>query len=469
MTVYFYTFSKRVNSTKQPTGGTTYTCVIKDGSGVVRPRIALQWSGTGTPAAFNYAYIADFGRYYFIDEWTFVDRQWIASMHSDVLATAKTQIGSATKYVLRSASSYDPNVTDRMYPPIMPCRTQNHTVTGIAWATDFDHGAFVVGITGQGNTFNNGGTGYVVLTGPQLQTIINKCFTETNDTWTNAPVPASVETAINQFGENFFKSVQMPSQFISSVVWVPFTPTTSGTVTVHLGSVNTGVSGGALSNPIHTDTFSVSLPFNDNGADPWMYMAPFAQYRLHIPPFPDLELDGAKIYNKTITGYIYTDVTSGLAHLEVGTSGTTLASLGANLGVQIQLAGSSVDYFGAVKSTASGVGNVVGGLLSGNIAGAISGGLSAVGDVFEAMQPTATQGGYSGGIGAIKASKIITRTLFTVPQKDDIEKGRPLCQNVQISSLSGFVLCNDGEIAAPLSSGELRDIESFLTRGFFYE
>lgn len=469
MTVYFYTFSKRVNSTKQPTGGTTYTCVIKDGSGVVRPRIALQWSGTGSPAAFNYAYIADFGRYYFIDEWTFVDRQWIASMHSDVLASAKSQIGSATKYVLRAASTYDPNVVDRMYPPIMPCRTQTHLVTGIAWATSFDYGRFVVGITGQGNTFNAGGTGFVVLTGSQLQDIIDKCFTETNNTWSNAPVPIDVETAINQFGENFFKSVQQPSQFISSVVWLPFTPTTTGTVTVHLGNVNTGIVGGALSNPIHTDNFSCSLPFNDNGADPWMYLSPFARYTLHIPPFPDLELDAAQIYNKTVQGSIYVDVTNGVAHMEVGTSGVMLASLGACLGIPIQLAGSTVDYFSAVKSTAAGIGGVVGSLLSGNIAGAISGGVSAVGDVYEAMQPKATQGGYSGGLGAIKASKHIVRTLFTVPTKDDTDKGRPLCDNVQLSSLSGFIMCDDGEIAAPLSAGELADINNYLTRGFFYE
>lgn len=469
MQAVFYTISKRRNSTKRPASGTTYDVVIKESSGVVRPRIMLKWSGTGSPAAFNMAYISAFGRYYWVDEWTYADRCWTASLHTDVLATAKTEIGAASKYVLRAASDYNTNVPDRKYMPIFPCRTQNHTVTGIAWASTFDNGRFVVGIVGQGNTFNAGGTGYVVLTGTQLQTIYNKCFTETTNTWVNATVPATVEEALNQFGENFFKSVQVPSQFISSICWVPFIPTTTGTTTVMLGNINTGVAGGALSDPLYTDTFSVNIPWNDNGDDAYMYAAPYAQYRLHIPPFPDLELDGAKLFNKTLTGYIRTDVTSGLAHLEVGTSGTTFASLGANLGITISLAGNTVDYFGAVKGTAQGVGNVVGNVLSGNIAGAITGGVAAVGDVYEAMQPKATQGGYSGGLGAIKANKVLTRTLYTVPDRDNTEFGRPLCKIKTINTLAGFIICGDGEIAAPLTDGELAEIEAYLTGGFFYE
>lgn len=469
MNVQLFSITKRLNSTKQGAGGISASCLLKEGCGIVRPRIILKWSGSGDPTQYNGAYIPTFGRYYWIDEWTYEDRCWVASMHSDVLATAKSQIGAASKYVLRAASEYDPNVTDHKYFPIMPCRVSQHLAVGVSWATTFDYGRFVVGIVGQGNTFNAGGTGFAVLTGAQLQAVINKCFTETNDTWANATVPTSIEAAINQFGENFFKSVQMPSQFISSVVWVPFIPTTSGTVEVRLGNVNTGVYGGALSNPVHTDNFHVDVPWNDNGDDPYMYMAPFAYYTLHIPPFPDIELDAAKIYGRQIQGTIYTDVTCGLAHMEVGVSGDYFVSLGANLGVQISLAGSSIDYFSAVKSSVSGVGNVVGNVLSGNIAGAISGGVSAVGDVFEAMQPKATQGGYSGGLGALKAQKHISRTLFTVPERDNTELGRPLCKVKTLSTLSGYIVCADGEIAAPLTPEELQEIEGYLIGGFFYE
>ena len=155
--------------------------------------------------------------------------------------------------------------------------------------------------------------------------------------------------------------------------------------------------------------------------------------------------------------------------MEVGVSGDYFVTLGANLGTQISLAGSSIDYFSAVKSGVSGVGNVIGSILSGNIAGAVSGGVSAVGDVYEAMQPKATQGGYSGGLGAIKAQKHISRTLFTVPERDNTDLGRPLCKVKTLSTLSGYILCADGEVAAPLTPDELREIEGYLTGGFFYE
>lgn len=469
MNVTFGTVTKRENSTKRMSGGASYDCTLKEGCGVINPRVVLKWQGGGSPAAYNAAYIPAFGRYYWVQEWTYVDRCWVAACKCDVLATARTEIGAANKYVLRAAADYDPNVTDRKYPPIMPCRSSDHLAVGIAWASSLNYGRFVVGIVGQGNTFNAGGTGFVVLTGDQLQAVYNKCFTETADTWDRAAVPASIEEAINQFGENFFKSVQNPAQFISSVCWVPFMPSTGGSTEVVLGPVKTGVFGATLSDPVHTDNFRVNIPWDDNGDDPWCYMSPFARYTLHIPPFPDLELDGAKIYGKQVQGTIYTDVTCGIAHMEVGVPGTFFASLGANVGVQISLAGSNVDYFGAVKSTMSGVGNVVGGILSGNIAGAITGGVSAVGDVFEAMQPSATQGGYSGGIGALKAEKHISRTLFTVPEKDDTELGRPLCKIKTLSSLPGFIICADGDVEAPLTDGELAEIARFLTGGFFYE
>ena len=71
MQVNLYTFSKRENSTKQPTASTAtaFTCVLKDASGVLAPTIKLDPT-IGNPRSYNYAYIADFGRYYYVRDWT---------------------------------------------------------------------------------------------------------------------------------------------------------------------------------------------------------------------------------------------------------------------------------------------------------------------------------------------------------------------------------------------------------------
>ena len=121
MNVYFYTFSKRINSTAQPTGGTLHTVTLKTPSSVMTPTISLVWSGSGSPAAYNYAYISDYGRYYWVSNWTFSDRQWTATLNVDVLASYKTQIGGSSKYILRAADSSawsgSLEVLDTSYPP----------------------------------------------------------------------------------------------------------------------------------------------------------------------------------------------------------------------------------------------------------------------------------------------------------------------------------------------------------------
>ena len=64
-TVKLYTFSKRDNSTKRPlsTAGTEFSCVLKSGSGIMRPALAFDFGIANDPSNYNYAYIAAFDRY----------------------------------------------------------------------------------------------------------------------------------------------------------------------------------------------------------------------------------------------------------------------------------------------------------------------------------------------------------------------------------------------------------------------
>ena len=79
ISVNMYTFSKYANSTEQPAGaGTSFDCVLKDTSGVINPTIALKLDMSFNVSAYNYAYIPDFERYYFVREWTWERGLWVA-------------------------------------------------------------------------------------------------------------------------------------------------------------------------------------------------------------------------------------------------------------------------------------------------------------------------------------------------------------------------------------------------------
>ena len=59
MTVNFYTFSKRQNSTASPISAAaeSFSCTLKDSSGVLRPVLEIYKQATWNPTALNYAYI----------------------------------------------------------------------------------------------------------------------------------------------------------------------------------------------------------------------------------------------------------------------------------------------------------------------------------------------------------------------------------------------------------------------------
>ena len=84
--VYFYNFTKKVNSTRTPVNGTTgllwevHTCYLRSPSSIIAPVLEMsfnrnQYGGDGgvynenigeAVLEYNYAYIPRFNRYYFI-------------------------------------------------------------------------------------------------------------------------------------------------------------------------------------------------------------------------------------------------------------------------------------------------------------------------------------------------------------------------------------------------------------------
>ena len=122
-TVRFWTFSKKYNSTARPSNNnaTTYNCIVKDGTGIIYPKIVLDLGRTSSPAAFNYCHIPDFNRYYFIREWAYDKGLWTATLECDVLATYKTEIGSSNLYILRAAGAYNGDIVDNLYPTKTDC------------------------------------------------------------------------------------------------------------------------------------------------------------------------------------------------------------------------------------------------------------------------------------------------------------------------------------------------------------
>ena len=95
--------------------GTDFTCDLKADTSVLKPTIILQ--SASSLAGFNYMYIQDFQRYYFIDDIVSKNNViWEVSGHVDVLETYKQGILSNTAILKRQQNKYNTYLNDERWP-----------------------------------------------------------------------------------------------------------------------------------------------------------------------------------------------------------------------------------------------------------------------------------------------------------------------------------------------------------------
>ena len=90
------------------------TCKIKEGTSIINPTVIIGKMSASSIRKCNYAYISDFGRYYFINDIIETTaNQLEISMHVDVLKTYSSQIRSISTMILRQENVYSPYYEDK--------------------------------------------------------------------------------------------------------------------------------------------------------------------------------------------------------------------------------------------------------------------------------------------------------------------------------------------------------------------
>ena len=465
--VRLWTFNKKFNSTKIPdeSDSVVYSCVLKDGSQIAKPYIELNLGYTEDPSAYNYARIGYFGRYYFIDEWTFKDGLWTATMHTDVLATFKTQIGDASLYVLRASAENDGRVVDNLYP----CKVNsNFDKTSITtpykpyYNNDGYQGCYIIGVVADTGTY--GSIKYYVLDQVNLAKV---CDYLINDAVSTANGFNLSDAAIA-----LQNSIVDPIQYIKSAMWLPFDPADiSGTFTSNVKVFNwqiPNVTGHFLaSSPYVEKTFTPATikhpDTNDRGN--YVNVKPYTLAHLCFPPFGVIELDSTVICNvNNITLNLKVDGITGRGFLEVIAHNQVLNRLEAQIGVPIQLAQISSDYIGAATSIASGISSFATQGIGG-IASAISG----VGNAINSLAPRAQTMGSGGAFSHLLGEFEVDFQFFRPVDDDNTHHGRPLCKIRQPKNVPGFLLIQDGDVGTVGFEWENEQIKTLLESGFYYE
>lgn len=478
MTVNFYGINKRENSTRIPTGtGISREVVLKSETSILNPVFELNWNNNN-PAIYNYCYCQEFTRYYYIRDWVYTGRMWNAVCECDEMASFKTSILNARLYVLRSASEYDLNVSDSIYPTKCDptVHYENGIDIGLQSPDSVGSGRFIVTtVTRDTHTISPTGLTYYALTAAEMNLMRNGLFPDLTSVLNNRDKVADIPAIL----------MCNPLQYIQSVMWIPFVPDCSYVSQIYLGYFNVLDTGdfntiGICNGLTHTISVSdIAIPKPDTTRGNWLKYEPYTQYFLYCPYFGTIKLPSEIVAKYDTFGVtIAISLVTGAACLKCfagySPNATPFIIKNAQIGQSIQLAGAGENW-GAIFNGLSGVvGGTVGGLFSESPGGAVNSvlnlGLSGVKMAYGTFTPIPESVGMAGGATELNTRLSVFTVHYDITDEDLAHFGRPLCKVRRIGDLSGFCQVADGyDIDTRATPAEKNIIANIMQRGFYIE
>lgn len=488
ITAKFGSFSKRRNSTKQPTSelSDSRTITLKEGTSIDRPVFKV------TGNNFNYNYCEFQGKYYFIDE--------IISLHNneievhcvmDALATYKTDILAGTHFVSYSSQSGGTWLPDTRIPLLKNTVTDRRTasLSSLFNTTGF----YVLTATGK-----NGCKSFACDTS-HLNQLLNRINTWQSDGITDiindsmglgydfsteAKAIESLCKISTQSGFIGNAYSQAPS-CIRSCIWVPFYAASfsEGGEQIFLGNFDCGLSPQPFklkADPV-TGSQSVTIPWIHSD---WRRM--YDDVYLYLPLAGMIKLSSDSLTNVNALTIEYAATASdGVVAYTVKADSNIIGTFGgqcsanypiginqqASAGEIIQsiIAGGEKMVNAAINSSISPVSTAAAGV------GVALEGVNAVYDTLDVANTThaSTIGGVGGGAGSGLSLDIqcfvVSHDTIINPSDMAATMGLPTMKPMSLSGLSGFCQCANAHVEAPATAGELDAIDYYLNSGFFIE
>jgi len=491
--ITFYSFAKKANSTKQPpaNSGTVLSCQLKADTDMLNPTLVINNTPIGWNPIWNYCQISNFKRYYFINSWSWRNGVWECSCAVDALASWKTDIGNNIEYILRTDSTvvYNDAITDTMYPATTDIDLNQYFLTS-AFVSDISDGIYVVGIISGNDVQAVGAISYYAMSATEFGALKEALLSDDNlitmgmaalDPGTQQLVPL-----ITDMSMEMLKAMYNPFQYIVSCMWFPFPKsviTSTPVSSIQIGWWNYSLSG----NRITAQTLTLfegptSILPHPQASTRGKYLnhatytrctayGVFGSVPMDLSYFD--ENDDRLIIRymiDLITGNCRTRFESYVSSEQTPIH-HTITERDFQIGVPIQLAQIATDYLGTAVAGIDAIGKTVSSAMRLDVGGAISNAAHGIYNTIEAAMPQLSTSGTNGSF-LITNSHMQTSfcyQFYRIVDEDLTHKGRPVCANMLISSLSGYVLCAEGDLDLDCFAPERQMIAAFLTGGFFWE
>ena len=507
MYVYFYTFTKRTNSTKiVDATSVERTCQLKEATDMSAPTLIIKDVSADWSEIWNYCWIPKFKRYYFVNNWRWLNGVWECDLVIDVLASFKIEIGNMSEYVARSSYTFDSDIVDTSYASTAQVSVQK-TILTTGYYPAWNSGFYVIGIISKESNATQGAICYYQMTSTQFARLRAYLLSDTfltDQGLTNLAdfIPADAT-----------KVIYNPFQYIVSCKWFPFADTAipnnykTSVSSISFGWWNTGT--GFSANRIHSDcpVYDASnyYAFHNHPQSArgnWLNRYPYSQRIVKFPPFGDIVLSDDIIYtnrNSELKTRLIVDFITGISYLElelVNNRNTVyeehlvIARESQDLSVDIQLAQVGRDYYGAqatnIKNkiyefnatwgSADLVTEDLGKALSSGAKMGVSLGQMEAYDTYvatdsylKANAPQVITSGANGSISGFVQQAYLIEYFYYIENDDNDHIGRPLSQVQTLKNIPGFIMIKNADVAINCFENERALIKSFMSSGFFYE
>lgn len=478
--ITLYSFRKRKNSTLTPTvSGRNYSVVLKSPCTMLSPVFELEM-GASNPHTYNYLFCGAFGRYYFIDDWEWDGRFWLAHCSSDPMGSFAQQIKTNGAYVLRAASDFDPEIYDTTYPAKAKMHSQAKIIQTY-WSKNLfgGGGTFVVGIVGN----NGGAVKYYAMSSGTYGSFCNflySNFPKVPDGYTTTGNDISWgDMAIVEYRQATISNIINFSTYITSVMWFPFP--LDGSVlgsweTVKVAYWSSGVSAQPLTASTQNNDYYIDIPKHPdrNSRGLWLNASPYSAYTLYTQCFGAIALDPTPmISSPQLHMEVDIDLVSGGAamRLDVRDADNNLIHIGqysGQCGVSWQMAGTRANRFGGLEGMFDMLG-ALGDAKNGNYLSAAEGIHSGIQSFCSQLLPKAKVSGNMGAGPVFSGYIALVHEYYNPVDEDRPRKGRPLCKSKTLNSLHGFVMVADGNILTTATPAEKEQIKRYLEEGAYIE
>ena len=470
MTIYYWTsFSKRINSTKQPSSGTSKTVTLKEGTSIETPTFIL------TGDLFDVVYVKAFSdHYYYVTDIKSVKNGLTEiNCKMDPMATFRSAIGSYNAFIERCSNSSYINVD--LPDPLCASEVTERVIPSVASGSFVfsSTGCFVLSVL---NTKGSGAgfTSYYLLDAATIEKVAQYC----NSYWGNA-----AQTVTEWLQANFLKT----SEAVIDCIWVPFSfAYTSGlsfsSETMELGVDNITIGGVPVvgwrftAGCVAHDIINISIP--STGYSDFRRGAPYTQGKLYIPCYGVIDFNPLDFTTGTISMVFDSDFATGdvICYLKDGSN--LISTITYNCAAQCPVGKVGTNIQGTATGFLSTAGALVGVFASGGATAAAAGigaTASGINAISNAINPTMSIHGSRGGRAAAFTGYDVICTLICKETSDPAEllthHGGLVMSKHTISNIGTghYIQCSHASVPISGMEEERNIINGFLNNGFYYE